>query len=317
MSDIERERRAAHEGALIQHAPLLGTIVVTGADRRSWLNGLVTCELAKLEPGGGAYGLSVAKSGKILAELWIIALDDRLLVGAQRDRVPALIEHFNRYIMMEDAEVADASGELGWLFVHGPLSGDLVLVARGTGAHAAPVAFTDLGGAAVVAKESAIDGVVSALLTHAGERGVLASPEAFERLRVEEGIAKFGVDFTEQNYPQEASLERLAVSFQKGCYLGQETVFMLEARGHAKKRLVSLEVQGGVDVSDVPPDAAITLPGDGAEVGTITSRAPAPGKEGAGVVALGYVKYKHAATGTELLVAGRPARITRAPAQKG
>jgi tRNA-modifying protein YgfZ len=311
IGDIERERRAAHEGALIQPAPLLGTIVVTGADRRSWLNGLITCELAKLEPGGGAYGLSVAKSGKILAELWIVALEDRLLVGALRDRVPMLLEHFNRYIMMEDAEVADASGELGWLFVHGPLSGDLVLVARGSGAHAAGVAFTDLGGAAVVAKESALEGVMNALLTHAGERGVLASPEAFERLRVEEGIAKFGVDYTDQNYPQEASLERLAVSFQKGCYLGQETVFMLEARGHAKKRLVSLEVQGA---GEVPPDAPITLPGDGAEVGTITSRAPAPGKEG--VVALGYVKYKHAATGTELLVAGRPARITRAPAPK-
>lgn len=311
MTEIERERRAAHESALVEPAPELGTIVVTGADRRSWLNGLITCDLAKLEPGGGAYGLTVAKTGKILAELWVVAADDRLFVGARRDRVPMLLEHFNRYIMMEDTEIADASGELGWLFVHGPLAGDLVLVARGTGAHAASVTFTDLGGAAVVAPQSALEGLTSALLTHAGGRGALAVPEAFEQLRVEEGIARFGVDFDDQTYPQEASLERLAVSFQKGCYLGQETVFMLEARGHAKKRLVQLEVQGA---DDVPPGTAIALPGGGAEVGSVTSRAKAPG--GASVVALGYVKYKHAAAGNELAVAGRAARITRAPAPK-
>ena len=87
---------------------------------------------------------------------------------------------------------------------------------------------------------------------------------------------------------------------------------MLEARGHAKRRLVSLEVQGA---DDVPPGTAIRLPGDeGAEVGTVTSRAPSPG--GSGVVALGYVKYKQALPGAELQVAGRPARITRAPAPK-
>ena len=146
MTDLERERRAAHEGALLEPAPDLGSILVTGADRRRWLNGLVTCELAKLEPGGGAYGLAVAKNGKIFAELWIIAEESRLLLGARRDRVPALLDHFNRYIMMEDAEVADASDELAWLRIHGPLAGELALVARGAGASAAAIAWTDLGG---------------------------------------------------------------------------------------------------------------------------------------------------------------------------
>jgi hypothetical protein len=311
MTELERERRAAHEGALLEPAPELGSIVVTGADRTRWLNGLVTCELAKLEPGGGAYGLAVAKNGKILAELWIVAEASRLLIGARRDRVPALLEHFNRYIMMEDAEVADASDELGWLRVHGPLAGDLMLVARGSGASAATIAWSDLGGAAVVAPAGKLDDIMNALLTHAGELSVLATPEGFEAIRIEEGIARFGVDFDEQNYPQDASLEKLAVSFQKGCYLGQETVFMLEVRGHAKKRLVQLAVEGD---GDVPVGAPITAPGDGAEVGKVTSRTRAP--SGAGLIALGYVKYKQAAAGAELLVAGRPARITRAPAPK-
>lgn len=310
MTDLERERRAAHEGALLQPAPELGSIAVTGADRTRWLNGLVTCELAKLEPGGGAYGLSVAKSGKILAEIWIVAEESRLLIGARRDRVPALLEHFNRYIMMEDAEVADASDELGWLLIHGPLAGDLVLVARGAGASAAAIRWSDLGGAAVVAPAGKLEELSDALLTHAAERGVLATPEAFEAIRVEEGIARFGVDFDEQNYPQDASLEKLAVSFQKGCYLGQETVFMLEVRGHAKKRLVQLAVEGS---DDVPAGSPITG-ADGAEVGAVTSRTTSP--DSSGVIALGYVKYKQAVAGAELKAAGRTARITRAPAPK-
>jgi folate-binding protein YgfZ len=110
----------------------------------------------------------------------------------------------------------------------------------------------------------ALEDITSALLAHAGERGVLATPEVFEAIRIEEGIARFGVDFDEQNYPQDASIEKLAVSFQKGCYLGQETVFMLEVRGHAKKRLVQLAIDGG---RDVPVGAPITAPDDAAEVG--------------------------------------------------
>lgn len=311
MTEIERERRAAHEGALLEPAPELGSIIVTGGDRTRWLNGLVTCDLAKLEPGGGAYGLSVAKNGKIFAEHWIVADKDRLLLAARRDRVPALLEHFDRYIMMEDVEVADASGELGWLRIHGPLAGDLVLVARGAGARAAAMKWSELGGAAAAAEASALDAVTSALLAHAGERGVVASPEVFEAIRIEEAIARYGVDFDEQNYPQDASLEKLAVSFQKGCYLGQETVFMLEVRGHAKKRLVRLAIDGD---GDVPVGSPIVSPEGGAEVGSVTSRTRAP--NGAGLIALGYVKYKLAVEGTELQVSGRAARITRAPAPK-
>lgn len=311
MTTIERERRAAHEGVLLQAAPELGTLVVTGADRQKWLNGMVTCELAKLGPGAGAYGLSVAKAGKILAELWIVLAADRILIGLRRDKAAALRDHFDRHILMEDAEVQDASGELGWVLAHGPLAGELVAVARGAGAEAAAIAWTDLGGAAVVAPVGSLEAVTSALAAHAGERGVVVTAEVFEQLRIEEGIARFGVDFDEQNYPQEASLERLAVSFQKGCYLGQETVFMLEVRGHAKKRLVQLAVSGS---EDVPVGSEIALPDGGGAVGTVTSRAPGPG--GGDVVALGYVKYKHAAPGVELRVAGRPARVTRAPAPK-
>jgi folate-binding protein YgfZ len=311
MNTLDRERRAAHEGALLQPAPELGTLIVTGSDRKTWLNGIVTCELAKLEAGSGAYGLSVAKAGKILAELWILLAADRILIGTHRTKAAALREHYDKHLVMEDAEVSDASDAIAWLLVHGPLGAEAAAIARKMGAEAAPIAWTDLGGAAIAAPAADIQAITAEITAALGDRAAVATPESFEQLRIEEGIARFGVDFDEQSYPQEASVERLAVSFQKGCYLGQETVFMLEMRGHAKKRLVQLAVEGK---DDVPVGAEITLPEGGAPIGDVTSRALSA--DGSRITALGYVKWKHATTGAALKVAGRPASITKAPPPK-
>ncbi|AUX46020.1 aminomethyltransferase [Sorangium cellulosum] len=320
--ELDEQRRALREGALVQVVNELGTLVVTGSDRQTWLNGLVTCDLAPQQPlpasgkaappAGGAYGLNVVKTGKIFAEVWIVLAADRIYVGARRDRLAQLQESFERYLIMEDAELRDVSDEHAWIFAHGPRAADLVPAGRAAGAEAAIVDWTGLGGALFVAPRQAEGDAVAALLGAGGEAGPVlpATDAAWEVLRVENNVPRFGVDFDDQNFPQEASLEERAVSFSKGCYLGQETVFMLQMRGHAKKRLVQLAVEGE---DDVPAGAEIALP-DGAAVGEVTSRVRDPG--GQRVIALGYVKYKHAATGAELRVAGRPAAIVRAPGAK-
>ncbi|MGK4002777.1 glycine cleavage T C-terminal barrel domain-containing protein [Sorangium sp. So ce1036] len=316
--ELDEQRRALREGALVQPVTELGTLVVTGSDRQSWLNGLVTCDLAPQKPlpaggraeppAGGAYGLNVVKTGKIFAEVWIVIAEGRIHVGARRDRIGQLRETFERYLIMEDAEIRDASDEHGWIFAHGPRSADLVAAGRAAGADAAIVDWTGLGGALFVAPRQAEGAVLAALLAAGGAGPVLATTDAaWEVLRVENNVPRFGVDFDDQHFPQEASLEARAVSFNKGCYLGQETVFMLQMRGHAKKRLVQLAVEGE---DDVPPGAEIALPG-GAAVGAVTSRVADP--RGPRVIALGYVKYKHAVVGQALQVAGRAAEITRAP----
>lgn len=300
--DLEAMRRALREGALVRRADELGTLIVTGGERQSWLNGLVTCDLAPLGPGGGAYGLSVIKSGKILAEVWVVIAADRLHVGALRDRVGLLHETFDKYLIMEDAEIRDASAEHGWILAAGPRSAELLDAARGAaaGVEAARADWTGLGGAAIVAPGEAASAALAALLAR-GATGTTAA--AWDVLRVEHDVPRFGVDFDGENYPQEASLEDRAVSFNKGCYLGQETVFMLQMRGHAKKRLVQIEIEGE---DDVPAGAEITLPEVGT-VGSVTSRVKNP--RGPGVLALGYVKYKHAAQGAALRVAGRRAAV--------
>ena len=294
-SRFDAERRAAAQGALLHPRPDLAAFAVTGKDRLSWLNGLVTQDVGKLAAGAGAYALAVGKTGKILAELWIVAADDRVHVIALRDRAPMIREHFDKHLIMEDAEIGDLA-DRGVLFLHGPLARDLVVEARVLGADAAMVDWTGRRDAAVV-----LGDVESALLARAGAAGARASDEAWDAIRVEQGVPRFGVDFDDQNLPQEASLERLAVCFTKGCYLGQETVFMLEKRGHAKKRLMRLALEG----TGLTPGVEIVLPEGGAPIGTLTSVTETA--SGA-AIGLGYVKFKHATADAALVVGGHPAR---------
>src|SRR5947208_2218 len=100
MTSTEIQRRAATEGALLQPRPDLGALIVTGGDRQTWLNGLVTAELAGKKPGDGVYGLAVGKTGKILAEVWVVFGEDHLAVAVESGRLEMLQEHFDRHLIM-------------------------------------------------------------------------------------------------------------------------------------------------------------------------------------------------------------------------
>jgi hypothetical protein len=300
MTTFDVQRRAADEAALIHARPDLAALIVTGKDRQTWLNGLVTCELAGKKPGEGVYGLAVGKTGKIAAEIVALLADDHLALVLPTGRVESMREHLERHLIMEDAELAAAEGRA--LFaVHGPRAAEVVAFARARGADAAMADFTGRGDAALILAPAGAASFADALLASAGEGAAMATPEGWEALRIAWGVPRFGVDFDDQTLPQEASLERLAVSFTKGCYLGQETVFMLEKRGHAKKRLMRL----ALDAADATPGVEIVLPDDGAAIGTLTSVTSAPS---GGAIGLGYVKFKHATDGAALVVGGRPAR---------
>ncbi|HEY4121050.1 MAG TPA: folate-binding protein YgfZ [Byssovorax sp.] len=299
MSDVADARAASEGGLLVAPRADLGALVVTGKDRVAWLNGLVTCELAKAKPGDGALGLAVGKTGKILAELWIVVAEDRLVVGVARAAVEALREHLEKHLIMEDVELADASDDTAWLACVGPRATSAVEAARASGGFAARLDWTGRADAAALALPALAAPKIEAGLLAAG--AVVADDDTLAALSVAWGLPRFGVDFTTENLPHEASLEKLAVSFSKGCYLGQEAVFMLEARGHAKKHLARLAVDGA---SAAPRGAAVAL-ADGTVVGDVTSSVTTA----EGVVALAFVKHKSAEPGVALVVDGRPARL--------
>ncbi len=303
--DVASQVRAARTGALYVSAPGLAVLPVRGADRATWLNGLVTCDLTKLQPGAAAYGLAVAQKGRMLADLVFVADADRVLVVAPASEIEALRAAFDKYLVMEDAEMG-AVGELTVAFVHGPKAEAALEAARAAGAHGAAFDATGLGGAIVLSpKDPAVDAQIRAKLA---EVCAMGDDAGWDALRLERGVPRFGVDFDTTMYPQEASLEKRAVSFDKGCYLGQEVVCMLEMRGHVKRKLMPLVLAAG----EVPSkgDSVTTTSGD--VVGQVTSAAHSP-TLGA-PVALAMIKFAHAKAGETLSLGARAATIAETPA---
>ncbi len=267
----------------------------------TWLNGLITCELAKRPTGDAIYGLHVEKKGRIVSDLYVVLDAERVVVALPSSMAEAVRASLDHYLVMEDAELG--IGDFDVWFVHGPRSSDVLTAARGAGGIGGLLDRTGLGGAVVLASPAARDAVRAALEASA----TIGDASGWEALRIERGVPAFGVDFDGASYAQEAGLEKTAVSFSKGCYLGQEVVCMLEMRGHVKKKLASIVMDGapparGSDVADAT----------GAKVGDVTSSIASPllGRS----VALAMVKRASAEVGTSLTILGRHATVVERPA---
>jgi tRNA-modifying protein YgfZ len=301
-SDEQRAAAAATTGVLVVRAAERAAIVVRGKDRISWLNGLVTCDLAKLGPEDAAYGLVVEKKGRIQTDF--IAVPGRTNEGVAL-AVPeklreALLETLDHYLIMEDAELEAV--ELAFWHLHGPRALELSRAAEAP--FAGRLDLLGTGGAVVAVPLADADGFGVRLAALAAERdGVIADDATWESVRIERGLPRFGVEVDATLYPQEASLEKLAVSFEKGCYLGQEVVYMLENRGHVKRKLVSLVVDEGGD--PLAAGAPVTT-AEGAAVGEVKSACR--GASGS-PAAIAMVKWAQTKPGTELRVGDRVVRV--------
>jgi folate-binding protein YgfZ len=310
---VDKAGRAARDSVLVVPEPSRAGIVVRGKDRLSWLNGLVTCDLAKLGPGEGAYGLLVEKKGRIQTDLYVVPsvgtdpASARLVLEVPQDLRDGLIATLDHYLIMEDAELA--AEELAFFVAHGPRAAELRDAVSGIdGAFVGSIDLLGRGGLAIA--------VPSAQRAHAEDRisgevsrlgGAMADEASWEAVRIEQGLPRFGRELDTTFYPQEASLEKLAVSFSKGCYLGQEVVYMLENRGHVKRKLVPLDIEA----ADVPAMGTPVTTPSGDPVGEIKSATmgPVSGKP----VAIAMVKWAHAKPATELRVGGEPATVRGTP----
>lgn len=305
---VKDQARAARQTVLAVPEADLVAMEVTGKDRVSWLNGLLTCELATAKPGDAVYGLAVAQKGRVVSDLFVLLAEERTLVLVRRLAAASLAEDFERHLMMEDATLTPAFDDFVVLLLHGPSSAPVVEAARAAGAFGGLVDLTGLGGAALAFRKKDDAAVRDAVtLAIAREGGVLGDLEGWEALRLERGVPRFGIDFDGATYPQEAGLEKSAVSFSKGCYLGQEVVCMLQMRGHVKRKLASLVLDG----PKVPARGAPVSDGE-TQVGEITSAALSPTLERP--VALAMLKHAFALPERILAVEGQPARVVERPA---
>jgi tRNA-modifying protein YgfZ len=250
------------------------TLVVRGPDRKTWLDGLLTSKVTDVVPGVAGYGLLLTKQGKILTDAFLADDGQALFVGVAPGHGAALSELLDRYLVMEDAELTLASPPVVWRLLADEPS------PRGGLAH---------GRLAL----GSLDVVLEVTIQATG--APLASG-----LLAEHGLGTYGVDFTERDNPHEASLDRLAVSWTKGCYLGQEVVCMQDMRGKVKRRLVALE--GGVGLLSSVDSPVVGA--DGSVYGQVSSVHPTP----AGARLLASVSTAALESGAALSVRGEAVR---------
>jgi folate-binding protein YgfZ len=306
--DVKAQVASARSGVLALPELDRATLVVSGGDRVSWLNGLVTCDLVKRAETQAAYGLFVARNGRIIADALIAVDAERVFVSVPRMAVDPLRAHLDHYLVMEDAEVAPRTNALSAVSIHGPRSGDVLVAARAAGGVGGYLDRTGLGGAVVfVPEERAADITATILAVVRDHGGMTGDPAGWEALRLERAVPQFGSDFGDTTYPQEANLEKSAVSFDKGCYLGQEVVCMLEMRGHVKRRLVAVVLDG----AQPPSRGAVVSDETGAVAGEVTSAADSPTL--GHPLALAMLKRAYTEPGGRVVIAGVHGHVVERP----
>ena len=275
-------------------------MLVVGADRRSYLQGLLTNDIVALTPGTGCYAAMLNAQGRMISDMHVDELGDAVLLRVPIALASQIREHLDRFVFSEDVQVEDATAAKAQIGIYGP---EAVRVASAAGGALHLVA-DDLPGVCLVVDASGADAAASALIA-AG--AVEATMDEFEIARVEAGVPRFGADMDTDTIPLEAGIEDRAISRTKGCYVGQEVIVRVLDRGHGRvaRRLVQLGFDAG---APVPVHGAPVRAVD-REAGRITSAVFSPRLDR--VIALGYVHRDFASAGTAVTVNGSSAVVLR------
>lgn len=273
---------ALRRGAGVRLCAERTVIRMVGDDRVSFLHGMCSNDIKGLTPGGIVAALFLTERAHLIADAVVWAAPDALLIEAERALWPAAREQLERFLVADDVEMEELDDE-AIIRVDGPLGAELVAAVFGepaatwryveaaSGARIASVmrwgapAFT-----IIVARDGAPDIIARLLAAGAGREVREIVPQAAEIVRVESGTARIGADSDARTLALEARMEP-AISFSKGCYVGQETVERATARGALKRRLMGLRLGG----ARVPPAGAQVRLG-GKAVGQLTSPVRSP-----------------------------------------
>ena len=289
--------RALHESAAVFVRHEKGRIAVRGADRKVYLQGLLSNDILALEPGSSCYATLLTAQGRMISDMRVFDIGELILLDLEAAVTPNIVDHLEKFIITEDVVVENASGTWGQVGVYGPQARAVVERAAATAGVATLFVLqsSDIGvdGLDVIVQAEHVDSFVTAV-SDAG--AVLVERSAVETTRIEAGIPRFLVDMDNTTIPLEAGIESSAISMSKGCYVGQEVIVRVLHRGGGRvaKRLVGLSIEGG----RVNQDDRIHA-GD-REVGRITSVADSPraGKQ----IALGYVQRDFIEPGSEVQI---------------
>jgi tRNA-modifying protein YgfZ len=280
IADFRADYVAVTEGVGVLDRSERGKLALTGAGAREFLQGQVTQDINGLTPGHGAYAAFLTPKGKMLGDLRVLATDDELLLDTERVALQPLFNMIRRYSLGYAVELHKRTLERGLLSLLGPRSDALIAefapeALPGPAEHDHVAAALDSAPVRVIRTDAGLDLLFAAEHTDAVRDELVAAGavavglEAAECLRIEHGRPRYGLDLDETVIPQEAGLNERAVSFTKGCYVGQETVARLFYKGKPNRQLRGLTATEPVEVG-----TELTL--DGRIVGTVTSAADSP-----------------------------------------
>jgi folate-binding protein YgfZ len=311
-------------------------IEITGKDRVTFLHNFCTNDIKNLKPGEGCEAFITNLKGRVLGHFFVFVEENAIWLETVPHAAEPLLEHLGKYILAEDVKLHDRSAEYGELFISGPktfenviqpacwvtdrfeqLYGHLHLIPEEDLCRC--IRRADLLGAEgflISVKREAIDQFWSALLSgklasvkssvestaeeHDAESKTVLRPAgflAFHALRIEAGMPLYGIDISGDNLAQEVGRTKQAISFTKGCYLGQEPIARIDALGHVNRELCVLKLSTG----SAPPVGSVVKTEDGsAEIGNITSSVLLPLDNTP--LAMGYLQTLHNAPGTSVVV---------------
>lgn len=301
-----------------------GRLLVSGSEAAQFLNGLITNDMKTLELNSWMPAAFANVQGRLLAAVRVIRRDDGFLIdteNATAETVAKLLERFTfagDFHLKDLADVMQLSiqGESAARILGQVLGEDLSSLSR---TAVALIAWQNEQTTIIRSTHTAEDGFDLFLARAAGEglRDALVaagakalSDDVSEVLRVEAGIPCYGVDMDESNVVTETNLED-AVSFTKGCYVGQEIIVRIKHRGHVAKKLTGITLEKETTIAR----SAKILSPDEKEVGRVTSSTFSP-RLGC-TIALGYLKYDYLAPGTEVKVGEIPGEVTALPFIRG
>jgi folate-binding protein YgfZ len=300
--DIAREYTALREGAMLVDRSFRGRMRVNGAKGPELITGMVTNDVLALRSGSGLYAAALSAKGKIVADPRIFALDDHLLVDVPPRAWPGWVALVHKYINPRLAPYSDVSSEIRDIGVFGRASRRIASAASGVAVEQLAalqpyhhVSVESDGHRIMVARSNAIgmEGyeifLPADLFARRWEQAVEAGARpsgllAWEIARIEAGRPEWGLDMDDNTIPQEANFDELeAISYTKGCYIGQEVVARVHFRGHVNRHLRGLLF----GQNEPPPPGALLFDQSEKQVGDVRSSALSPRR---GAIALAMVR---------------------------
>lgn len=317
--DTLAEHSALRETAGVLDLSFRSRICLTGADRVRFLHGQVTNDVNKLRVGQGCYAALVTAKGRMESDLNIYCLQDEILLDFEPGLAEKVSQRLEKFIVADDVQMVEVAPHYGLLSVQGPKAETAVraleIFSEIPGKPFQSLKISDamlgeiylvnqprigLAGLDLFVPLNSLGAVADKLIAAAKSIGGRAAGwDALEIARIEAGIPRFGLDMDETNIPLECGIEARAVSYSKGCYIGQEVINRIHTIGHVNKELRGLRLPG--DLKSFPARGDKLFYQD-KEVGYITSAVKSPTLSA--IIALGVVRREHNQIGTELVLRG-------------